>query len=390
VNKNCPCCGSSDNIVFYEAKETPVHSVLLVDSEHEASNFPKGSIELAFCENCGFIFNTQFDANKLAYSSNYEETQSYSRRFQHFHRKLALDLIARHGLRNKNICEIGCGKGEFISLLCELGPNKGVGFDPAYIPERNQSSAKKNIQFIQEFFSEKNAGFLGDFVCCKMTLEHISQVNQFITMLRRAIGSRQLTVFFQVPDVGRILQEGAFWDIYYEHCSYFSLGSLARLFCFCGFETSTLFKGFNAQYLMIEARPNTTDTQNLLEQENDILRLKEKITSFSKTFEDNIDYWKQVLKEGQRTVLWGAGSKAVAFLTTMDERKQISYAVDINPYKQGKYLPGTAQKVVSPDFLKQYEPDSVIVMNPIYEEEIKQQLTTMGLCPNITALGKVF
>jgi hypothetical protein len=62
-----------------------------------------------------------------------------------------------------------------------------------------------------------------------MTLEHIAPTGDFVGAVRRAVGDDpQTVVFFQVPDVIRILKEQAFWDIYYEHCNYFSAGSLAR------------------------------------------------------------------------------------------------------------------------------------------------------------------
>ncbi len=58
---------------------------------------------------------------------------------------------------------------------------------------------------------------------------------------------------------------------------------------------------------------------------------------------------------------------------------QIEYAVDINPFKQGMYLAGTGQKVVGPEFLKEYRPDAVIAMNPIYCEEIQRELDALGV-----------
>jgi len=57
----------------------------------------------------------------------------------------------------------------------------------------------------------------------------------------------------------------------------------------------------------------------------------------------------------------------------------IKYVVDINPNKHGKYIAGTGQKIVSPEFLRAYQPDVVIIMNPIYKSEIQQHLNRLGL-----------
>jgi hypothetical protein len=82
---------------------------------------------------------------------------------------------------------------------------------------------------------------------------------------------------------------------------------------------------------------------------------------------------------GHRTVVWGAGARCVSFLNILGERTQISYVVDINPKKQGKCIPGTGQRIVGPVFLQEYAPDVVIVMNPVYKNEIEQMIQDMGI-----------
>jgi SAM-dependent methyltransferase len=373
---------------FYEVKNVPVHSVLLMPTREVALNYPKGDLILGFCPRCGFISNLAFDPGRHEYSPNYEETQGFSPTFNAFHRQLAMHLIDRYDLHGKNVIEIGCGKGEFLSLLCELGGNRGVGFDPAYVSERNQSAAKDRIIFVKDFYSEKYAAYKGDFVCCKMTLEHIHPVADFVRTIRRALGDQTDTiVFFQVPSILRILWELAFWDLYYEHCSYFSIGALARLFRNSGFDVLELWQDYDDQYLMIEARPRTGRAKPQLPQEDDLEELTSAAAYFAENCQSKVEMLQrdlQALKhQGRRVVLWGGGSKAVAFLTTLGIQDEIEYAVDINPHKHGTYLAGTGQEIVAPGFLMKYRPDTVIVMNPIYYDEIQQALASMGLSPEI-------
>ena len=380
----CQNCGDSNMSVFYEVKQVPVHSVLLMPTREEALRYPKRDIELGFCGHCGFITNMAFDPGVHEYSSRYEETQGFSGTFNAFHSGLAARLIEQYSLHNKDIIEIGCGKGEFLTMLCEMGDNRGVGFDPAYVSERNQSKAKNRITFVQDFYSEKYSGYHGDFVCCKMTLEHIPNTADFVGTVRRSIGNRLNTiVFFQIPEVRRILRERAFWDIYYEHCSYFSRGSLARLFRKCGFDVLKLWTDYDDQYLMIEAKPGTSTDGVVLPEENDIEELKNEVNSFSRDLEGIVIQWKTKLREskghGRRVVLWGGGSKGVAFLTKLNVQNEIEYAVDINPYKQGTFMAGTGQQIVLPEFLQTYKPDLVIVMNPIYCNELQQELTRLNI-----------
>jgi hypothetical protein len=81
--------------------------------------------------------------------------------------------------------------------------------------------------------------------------------------------------------------------------------------------------------------------------------------------------------------LWGGGSKAVAFLTTLGVTDQIGCVVDINPHKHGTYMAGTGQEIVAPDQLKKYRPDTVIIMNPVYRAEISSWLAGFGLASDL-------
>jgi len=387
-NYPCPSCGSVGMSIFYELEGVPAHSVLLLPTREAALGYPRGDIALGFCSTCGFISNVAFDPVLHEYSSAYEATQAFSPTFNAFADRLARRLIERYDLHDKTIIEIGCGQGEFLTLLCELGDNRGIGFDPAYDSERSPGPTQQSVTFIKDFYSETYADHCADFYCCKMTLEHIQHTADFVSTVRRSLGDQQdAIVFFQVPDVTRILQEVAFWDIYYEHCSYFSLGSLARLFWKCGFEVMSLAKEYDGQYLMIEAKPGNGKGQGdsrsrPMEQEDDLEALVRDVNHFSRNYAHKLDSWQRDLRRlkqaGQRAVIWGAGSKGVAFLTTLGIRDEIDFAVDINPHKHGTYMAGTGQEIVAPEFLREYRPDVVIVMNPVYCDEIQQALDRMG------------
>jgi len=386
IDHVCPSCASIGLAVFYEVNDMPVHSVLLLPTRDEALNYPTGIIALGFCHSCGFITNLAFESYVHEYSSRYEETQGFSPTFNAFHRRLAKHLIARYDLHHKDVIEIGCGKGEFLAMLCELGDNRGVGFDPAYVPGRVKSD---KATFIRDFYSEKYTDYKADFVCCKMTLEHIQDVSNFVTVVRRSMGDNDKTVvFFQVPDVRRIFNEVAFWDIYYEHCSYFSLGSLGRLFQRSGFEIIDLWQDYDGQYLMIEARPGSGKEINVLPIEEDLEDLHRDVELFVTSFTQRLEQWATKLRsfkeDDRKVVLWGGGSKGVAFLTTLQVGLDlIQYVVDINPHKAGTFMAGTGQEIVPPEYLKIYEPDVVIIMNPIYRDEIQGDLSILGLLPKL-------
>jgi SAM-dependent methyltransferase len=388
---SCPSCLSTNIFIFYELDSIPVQSVPLIPDKKTALNYPKGMMSMAFCQTCGFIHNASFDENLVEYSTSYEATQAFSPTFSTFAHDLANSLIDRYDLHEKTILEIGCGKGEFLVKLCEMGNNCGIGFDPVFSDNRVESETTTNITFIQDYYSEKYAEYKADFICCKMTLEHIHHTYDFIKTVRRAIGEQMDTiVFFQIPEATRILKNCAFEDIYYEHCSYFSPGALARLFRSCDFDVLKLDTEYDGQYLVIEAKPASQTPSVALPLEDDLETLKTYVKSFDERCREKIAPWKdrinKIRNNGQRAVVWGSTSKGVAYLTTLKIEDEIQYVVDINPYRQGFFMPVTGQKIVSPEFLREYKPDLVIAMNAIYVEEIKRDLKQLCLSPEIIAL----
>jgi SAM-dependent methyltransferase len=377
---------------FYSQPGVPSHSVLLFPTREQATSYPRGSLRLALCRACGFIANVDMDVSLQNYSTACEETQAHSPHFRRFLDDLARGLVERHGLRGREILEIGSGKAEFLALLCALGDNRGVGIDPAGVPERLDPGAAERVRLVQDYYSERHADLAADVVVCRHTLEHIPDTGDFLRLVRRSIGDRLDTlVFFELPDVGRVLREGAFWDLYYEHCSYFTPGSLARLFRLTGFEVERLELAYDAQYILLEARPAPEDPAGpALALEEGPEEVTRAVEGFRAGVDAALSRWEawfgELRAQGRRPVVWGSGSKGVAFLTTLDGGRQVEYVVDINPHKHGKFMPGTGQEIVAPEFLTGYRPDVVIAMNPVYRAEIEAELRSLGVDAEVTAL----
>jgi hypothetical protein len=420
IKDSCPSCYDENISYFYQIENLPVHSVLLLQTREEALNYPKGNITLGLCESCGFVSNFAFDPKLHEYSSKYESSQAFSSTYNSFSKRLAEHLVEQYDLHNKNIVEIGCGQGEFLRILVELGGNHGIGYDPAYDGRRSYNSPDTSsdiasfpglnegflnpahpescggcVTYVPDFYGEKSQMQIPDFICCKMTLEHIQDTSHFIHNVRNSLGERSdVVVFFQVPNFTHILDQLAFWDIYYEHCSYFSPGSLARLFRGCGFEVIDIWSDYDDQYLMIEVGTGRDGDANSLEIENDFEELRSKVDYFKNNYRQKLYAWNQFLNEikekNLKAVVWGSSSKGVSFLTTLKiQFHELEYVVDINPYRQGSYIAGTGQKIVSPEFMTDYKPDVVIVMNPVYYDEINRVLEGLKLKPEIVTVDDV-
>ena len=77
-------------------------------------------------------------------------------------------------------------------------------------------------------------------------------------------------------------------------------------------------------------------------------------------------------------MVWGGGAKAVSFLNLLGGGAPIEHVVDVNPGKQGSFLAGTGQQIVSPELLREVRPDYVVVMNPVYRSEIEESLRELS------------
>ena len=381
----CAVCGMPAPPPFFRLDAVPVHQNVLLRSRPEALVADMGTIELGFCRTCGFIGNTRFDPTRLCYSPSYENTQGCSPSFQAYLAEVVAHLTQRHGLHGKRVIEIGCGKGDFLALLCTSGDHQGIGFDPSFEPDR--TALPSSVQIVRDFYSERYAGYEADLVCCRHTLEHVAEPVPFLRQVRRALGEHESAVFFEVPDVRWILAGVAFWDICYEHCNYFSPSSLAYLFERCGFGSVCISTAFGGQYLWIEAVATSPGPPSV-PADAEMAALSNAVARFGQAHTHRMHEARAAIatahRERRRLIVWGAGAKGVMFLNALGVGHEvIHYVVDINPRKQGCFIAGTGQEIVSPEFLSEYKPDIVFVMNPNYLREIQAELDRMGLHPAV-------
>jgi len=376
--RKCPVCSARVTTPFTHLRNVPVNCSALWHSEQSASEAIRGDIELAFCAVCGMIFNSAFDPAQVEYDVTYDNTLSYSPIFCSYAASLAERLVTAYNLRDKDIIEIGCGKGDFLDQLCEKGRNRGVGFDPS-VESRNMPGRPV---IVSKLFTGADVVSSVDFVCCRHVLEHLYSPRDLLAALRCCLSERAGWIYCEVPDARWVLEGSSTWDLIYPHCSYFTAASLQYLFEASGFEVARTQSSFGGQFLGLEARvssrkPSVTTAANCSAATS---RLAE---SFNAKLRSNIHRWSRFVEyaslEGRRVALWGAGTKGVTFLNVVPGADRIGVVVDLNPRKQGTYIPGTAQRVIPPEMLLAYQPDIVIVLNPLYEGEIRESLSHLGI-----------
>lgn len=386
---SCPACGGLHVTEILHVPKVPVHQNVLADSLAEALACARGDIDLRLCADCGFVFNAAFDEALMRYAPAYENSQTHSPYFRSYLDALAARLTRRHHLAGKTVVEIGCGKGEFLSRLCAAAGCRGLGFDPSYVAERD--GVAPGVTIVSRRYEPEAASLVGDLICARHVIEHLARPGELLRAIRGAVGDRpDVGVFFETPRLEWILEHAAFWDLCYEHSSYFSMPVLGELFRRNGFEVTEHLPAFGDQYQWLETRPVAPGGAPRPPEAGALAGLAQAVRAFAAACTASREAWRARVSELARRgpcAVWGAAAKGVIFLNVLGlDAGTVPLVVDINPRKQGRHVPGTGQRVIAPTALRAHGVRSVLVMNPNYAEEIRGQLQAENLDPELIVL----
>ena len=253
-------------------------------------------------------------------------------------------------------------------LIARNQGNRGVGFDPAYVGPLVDADGRLNFE--RRFYdSTAVTSTPVDAVVCRHVIEHIPQPATLVSAIRQALErSSSARIYFETPCAEWIMRNRVIWDLFYEHCSLFTAGSLTTLFARCGFDVTRVRHLFGGQYLWLEATLSASRDVPL-----DGGAMPALCASFARDEARQLAAWREriaVLRGRGPVALWGAAAKGVTFADLLDrECETIDCLVDLNPGKQGRFVPGTGHPIVDFRDLKSRGVRSAILMNPNYEEE---------------------
>jgi hypothetical protein len=330
--------------VLYEQEQFPIFQNMMYESADAARNCTRGDIRLVEDLRTGLVYNAAFDPALMEYDSSYQNEQGVSGMFRQHLQEVA--GIVQRTLGGRQLVEVGCGKGTFLEMLQASG-FEITGFDPTY--EGTNPGIRK--QYFAPGVMDRAEGLI-----LRHVLEHIQDPVEFLGELTRANGGRG-RIYIEVPCFEWICRHKVWFDIFYEHVNYFRLSDFHRMFGKV-VESGRVFGG---QYLYAVA-------------ELESLRTPHRDTADTPLFPEDFLSGVSRFDDPARCAIWGGASKGVIFSLLRERRGfPVSTVIDINPRKQGKFLPGTGLSVASPEEAARLLPagSRVLVMNSNYLQEIR-------------------
>ncbi len=377
----CPVCSATTNVDMLDVEDVPIYCNVLCESPEDARSVPRGRMRMLCCEGCSLVFNAAFDESLLEYTGRYENALHFSPHFRAYADELARRIVDRFALEGAKIVDIGCGDGSFLAQICELCDGEGLGIDPAHASERSDVGSR--VRIVARYFDKQSASeFPVDLIMSRHVLEHIPDPHEFLSGIREAAGDGA-AFYIEVPNGLWTLDQLGIWDLIYEHCSYFTPPALAEVLGSAGFNLAGVVETmYGGQFLGAFGR--TGPPMSGKSEKTHTAPIVESARAFGERFGEKVTHWRARLDayaaRGERLALWGAGSKGVMFLNLMGQAAEaVECAVDRNPRKQGMHIVGVGTPILAPGELGGHDIAGVLIMNPLYREEISAQLRELGV-----------
>jgi SAM-dependent methyltransferase len=382
----CPHCRSTRLIRILRLVDVPTQDGRLWKTRAEALTAPSGDIDLLLCLDCGLLGNQAYEKEKVDFT-DYDISTEHSPAFQAYERALAARLLSTYQLRGGTVLELGCGNGHFLQTLLEMGAARAVGIDPSRLAGGHAQSHPE-IRFINDYFSEHHTREHFDLLVSRLVLDEMADQPAFLRLAHQAMTSNSGSVgYFEVPNAAQTFEHGIVWNVVYEHRIWYFQDSLETLFENAGFKVLAVAPCWNDEYLGIEVQAIHTSSPA---RSRGFEHHQENLLQFSTVVQTTCEEWSRRLKSltarYSRIALWGAGARAISFLTLFSTFESLRAVVDINPARQGKFLPKSGLEVLAPETLLQLRPELILISNPTYAAEIQMQARQLGLTCDFMAL----
>lgn len=323
-------------------------------------------LDIHQCSACGLV---QLNSDPVPYWREVIRATAFSQEMGIFRAEQFKAFVEQHGLIGKKIVEIGCGKGEYLTLVQGAGAEVyGTEFGVDSVAHCTQAGLNVEHLFVETPGIElRNAPFDAFFIL--NFLEHLADPNSTLQGIHANLAPGAVGLV-EVPNFDMILKKNLFSEFIPDHLFYFTRETLNALLERNGFEVIETREIWHDYILSSVVRKRQPSDLSPFRQQQALL--KDKLSRFVTSF-------------GKKNIaVWGAGHQALAVLALADLGDSVKYVVDSAPFKQGRYTPSTHIPIVPPETLTSDPVAAVLIMAAAYSDEVVSLIrqkhgTTMAL-----------
>ena len=351
--KKCIVCGeelTNEPLITFENMPSSAQNIPTID---EIENDKGITLNLHHCIKCGLI---QFDCEPVDYFRDVIRSGGYSTTMTELRRKQYSYLIDKYHLEGKKFLEVGCGQGEFLSVLTEF-PVEVYGIENK--SDLVELAQEKKLNVKKDFMENENSKIEGapfDVFLSFNFLEHQPKPNDMLNGIYNNLSENGMGLI-TVPSFEYILENDGYYELIRDHIAYYTFDTLRFLLEKNGF-------------LVLEEEIINRDTLSIIVKKRPQINIKNIINSYSKITSQVNDYINQKNQEGKHVAIWGASHQGFTIASTASLKDKVDFIIDSAPFKQGKYSPSSHIPIISPEEAMKEDMDSIIIIAPGYVDEI--------------------
>ena len=310
-------------------------------------------LNLFQCSSCGLV---QLSEKPVSYYKEVIRASSFSSEMKRFRSEQFVSWVDKYNLKGKSILEVGCGRGEYLSIFKQTEVSLAHGIE--YSKESVSSCINSEISVTKGFFGDENFVLpkqkYDGFICLNF-MEHWPNPNKVLAHLKKNLSEDAIGII-EVPNFDMILKQGLYSEFISDHLLYFTKDTLIFMLNYNGFEVIECSVIWHDYILSAVVRKRKRIDLSLLKSRK--LNVETELNSFIDKFEK------------KEVAIWGAGHQSLAVMSLAKLENKIRYVVDSAPFKQGKYTPATHFPIVAPIELVNNPVKAVIIIAASYSNEV--------------------
>jgi len=310
-------------------------------------------LNLFQCSSCGLV---QLSEKPVSYYKEVIRASSFSDEMKKFRGEQFVSWVDKYNLKGKSILEVGCGRGEYLSILKQTEVSLAHGIE--YSKESVSSCINSELSVTKGFFGDENFVLpkqkYDGFICLNF-MEHWPNPNKVLAHLKKNLSEDAIGII-EVPNFDMILKQGLYSEFISDHLFYFTKDTLTFMLNYNGFEVIECSVIWHDYILSAVVRKRKRIDLSLLKSRK--LNVETELNSFIDKFEK------------KEVAIWGAGHQSLAVMSLAKLENKIRYVVDSAPFKQGKYTPATHFPIVAPIELVNNPVKAVIIIAASYSNEV--------------------